>query len=86
MMFAIVEGLYVLRQKEIEEQMRLKRRRRTGTPNGSGRRRPTTEKMVRTERQERPCRQVHPSDVENDDFIEDWNEPVNEGEEFEGEE
>ena len=90
MMFAIVEGLYVLRQKEIEEQLRLKRRRRPGVPNGSGRRRPTTEKIVRTERQDRPGRPVHPSEVEDDDFIEDWNgsenEPENEGEEFEGEE
>ena len=72
MMFAIVEGLYVLRQKEIEEQMRLKRRRRPGTPNG--RRRPTTERPVR------------PSYDEDNDFIEDWNESEDEGEEFEGEE
>ena len=42
MMFAIVEGLYVLRQKEIEEQMLLKRRRRPGSPNGATHRRPTT--------------------------------------------
>ncbi len=86
MMFAIVEGLYVLRQKEIEEQMRLKRRRRPGTPNGAGRRRPATERSVQTDRQERSGRPARPSYDEDDDFIEDWNEPENEGEEFEGEE
>ena len=74
MMFAIVEGLYVLRQKEIEEQMRLKRRKRANASSGDRRRRPTTERTVR------------PSYVEDDDFIEDWNEPEDEGEEFEGEE
>ena len=86
MMFAIVEGLYVLRQKEIEEQLRLKRRRRPDTPNGAGRRRPATERPVRADRQERSGRLARPSYDEDDDFIEDWNEPENEGEEFEGEE
>ena len=43
---------------------------------------------VRPERQERPDRPVpvRSSYTEDDDFIEDWNEPENEGEEFEGEE
>ena len=90
MMFAIVEGLYVLRQKEIEEQMLLKRRRRPGSPNGATHRRPTTGRPERPDRRERPDRPVpvpvRSSYTEDDDFIEDWNESENEGEEFEGEE
>ena len=88
MMFAIVEGLYVLRQKEIEEQMLLKRRRRPGAPNGATHRRPTTGRPERPDRRERPDRPVpvRSSYTEDDDFIEDWNESENEGEEFEGEE
>ena len=85
MMFAIVEGLYVLRQKEIEEQMLLKRRRRPGSPNGAPHRRPTTGRPDRWERPDRPV-PVRSSYTEDDDFIEDWNESENEGEEFEGEE
>ena len=88
MMFAIVEGLYVHRQKEIEEQMFLKRRRRPESPNGAIHRRPTTGRPERPDRRERPDRPVpvRSSYTEDDDFIEDWNESENEGEEFEGEE
>ena len=46
---------------------------------------PQPERPDRRERPDRPV-PVRSSYTEDDDFIEDWNESENEGEEFEGEE